>query len=214
MDQDDRPILFNDTVRPFLLEFMAKRLNVQLDKLKARNKKAFMFIDEPGLQFIFSAMSGYNDIQAMEDMEYFFSLLNRLRGIHLCGNPDWDFLLQLDLDILSLDTFSNGERFVGYVSSIKKFLDRGGVIVWGMVPTNYEPFSQESLDSLGSKLGNLWEKLAHRGIDKNHLLSRSLISPATCCLVNPDKTRTVEQAFSWIKDLSKSLRNKYGLSEE
>lgn len=214
MDQDDRPILFNDTVRPFLLEFMAKRINIQLEKLKSRNEKAFMFVDEPGLQFIFSAMSGYNDIKGKEDMEYFFSLINRPRGIHLCGNPDWDFLLQLDLDILSLDIFSNGERFVGYASSIKKFLDRGGVIVWGMVPTNYEPFSQESVDSLASQLETLWEKLANKGIDKNLLLSRSLISPATCCLVNPDKTKTVEQAFSWIKDLSKSLRNKYGLSEE
>jgi hypothetical protein len=212
MDQDDRPILFNDTVRPFLLEFMAKRINIQLKKLKSRNEKAFMFVDEPGLQFIFSAMSGYNDIKGKEDMEYFFSLINRPRGIHLCGNPDWDFLLQLDLDILSLDTFSNGERFVGYASSIKKFLDRGGVIVWGMVPTNYEPFSQESLDSLASQLEILWEKLASKGIDKNLFLSKSLLSPATCCLVNPDKTKTVEQAFSWIKDLSKSLRIKYGLN--
>ena len=27
-DQDDRPILFDDTVRPFMLEFMARRVNV------------------------------------------------------------------------------------------------------------------------------------------------------------------------------------------
>ena len=30
VDQDDRPILFDDMVRPFMLEFMAKRVNVQL----------------------------------------------------------------------------------------------------------------------------------------------------------------------------------------
>ncbi len=29
-DENDRPILFNDTVRPFMLEFMARRVNVQL----------------------------------------------------------------------------------------------------------------------------------------------------------------------------------------
>jgi len=34
-DQDNRPILFDDTVRPFMLEFMAKRVNVQLTRLKA-----------------------------------------------------------------------------------------------------------------------------------------------------------------------------------
>ncbi len=210
-DENDRPILFDDTVRPFLLEFMAKRINVQLDKLKAKNENAFMFVDEPGLQFIFSALSGYNDVQAKNDLEYFFSLINRPRGIHLCGNPDWDFLLNQDLDILSLDTFSNGERFVGYTSGIKRFLDRGGVIVWGIVPTNFEPFAQESLDSLGSLLENLWAKLADKGFDQDFLLSRSLLSPATCCLVNPDKTKTVEEAFAVIRSLSGQLRENYGL---
>ncbi len=208
-DENDRPILFDDTVRPFLLEFMAKRINVQLDKLKSKNENAFMFVDEPGLQFIFSALSGYNDVQARQDMEYFFSLINRPRGIHLCGNPDWDFLLNLDLDILSLDTYSNGERFVGYTSGIKRFLDRGGVIVWGMVPTNFEPFDQENLDSLTSQLENLWAKLEAKGIDRDFLLSRSLLSPATCCLVNPDKTKTVEKAFAVIRSLSDQLREKY-----
>ena len=61
LDQDDRPILFDENVRPFMLEFMAKRINVQLARLKKRNQNAFMFIDEPGLQFIFSAMSGYGE---------------------------------------------------------------------------------------------------------------------------------------------------------
>ena len=36
LDQDDRPILFDDTVRPFMFDFMAKRLNVQLARLKKR----------------------------------------------------------------------------------------------------------------------------------------------------------------------------------
>ena len=62
--------------------------------------------------------------------------------MHLCGNPDWDFLLGLDLDILSLDIFQNGEIFSSYSKSIKKFLDRGGVIAWGIVPTLDDPFNE------------------------------------------------------------------------
>jgi len=119
-DFNDRPIIFNDTVRPFLLEFMARRVNVQLSQLRRVNPNAFMFIDEPGLQFVFSGMSGYNDVVAKQDMEFFFSLIERPRGVHLCGNPDWDFLLGLDLDVLSLDVFSNGEVFVSYAKSIRK----------------------------------------------------------------------------------------------
>jgi len=70
-----------------------------------------MFVDEPGLQFIFSAMAGYGDLKAKEDLDLFFSMTERPRGIHLCGNPDWDFLLGLDLDILSLDIYTNFVEF-------------------------------------------------------------------------------------------------------
>ncbi len=211
LDQDKRPILFEDTVRSFMLEFMSKRINVQLERLKQMNSNAFMFVDEPGLQFLFSALSGYDSTKAKSDMEDFFAMIQRPRGIHLCGNPDWDFLLNLDLDILSLDTYQNGEIFASYSKSIKKFLDRGGIIVWGVVPTNFEPFETENINTLEARLTEVWDFLIDKGIDREFLISRSLISPATCCLVNPDGEKTVEKAFKVVTELSQRLRDKYGL---
>ena len=212
VDQDDRPILFNDTVRPFLLEFMAKRVNVQLHRLKKLNPNAFMFVDEPGLQFLFSGLAGYSDLAAKGDMESFFAMIERPRGVHLCGNPDWDFLLGIDLDVLSLDVYSNGEVFTQYGPSIKKFLDRGGRLVWGIVPSNVEPFAKETLDTLEQRLGDIWTALDKQGIDRTFLLARSMLSPATCCLVNPDREKTVEKAFQTTRELSERLREKMNLS--
>ena len=210
-DQDDRPILFDDTVRPFLLEVMARRVNEQLARLKQINPNAFMFIDEPGLQFIFSALSGYSDTQAHRDLEQFFASIERPRGVHLCGNPDWDFLLNLDIDVLSLDVYSNGEIFASYAGAIKRFLDRGGVLVWGLTPTNVEPFEAESMESLYNLLMDMWSFLERRGLDRDQLVAQGLLSPATCCLVNPDGTVTVEKAFGVIKALSERLREEFEL---
>jgi hypothetical protein len=209
LDENDRPILFNDTVRPFMLEFMARRINVQLQKLKERNANAFMFVDEPGMQFLFSALAGYGDIKAKADLDEFFAMVERPRGIHLCGNPDWDFLLGLDLDILSLDIYTNAEIFAAYATSIRKFLDRGGTIVWGIVPTGVEAFEKENYQSLASQLENVWHVLRGKGIDFDLLLSHSLLSPATCCLVNPDREKTVEKAFDQIRRISRGLREHY-----
>jgi len=211
LDQDRGPILFNDTVRSFMLDFMAKRLNAQLNRLKALNANAFMFVDEPGLQYIFSAMSGYNSITARQDMERFFAGVERPRGVHLCGNPDWDFLLGLDLDVLSLDVYSNGEIFVAYAKSIQRFLERGGHIIWGIVPTNFEPFENENLKSLEERLLVCWRALERNGIDRHLLLCQSMLSPATCCLVNPDGVKTVEKAFERIKALSEALRGRFAV---
>jgi hypothetical protein len=213
VDQDLRPILFDDTVRSFMLDFMTRRINVQLNRLKAMNPNAFMFVDEPGLQVIFSAMSGYDSITAREDMERFFAGVERPRGVHLCGNPDWDFLLGLNLDVLSLDVYSNGEIFVSFAKSISRFLERGGRIIWGIVPTNFEPFTKEDLKSLEGRLLGYWRILEHKGIDRHLLLSRSMLSPATCCLVNPDGEFTVERAFERVKALSIALRERFQLSE-
>ena len=209
LDQDERPILFEDSVRPFMLEFLAKRVNVQLKRLKMINANGFMFIDEPGLQFLFSAMAGYGDVKAKEDLEFFFAMIDRPRGIHLCGNPDWDFLLGLDLDILSLDIYSNAEIFSSYAASIKRFIEKGGVLVWGIVPTGTEFFEKENMDSLIGHIEHVWQNLTKKGIALEHLLAYSLLSPATCCLVNPDKEKTVEKAFALINRLSKALRQKY-----
>jgi len=209
LDQDDRPIIFDDTVRPFMLDFMAKRLNVQLARLKQRNANAFMFVDEPGLQFLFSAIAGYSDLKAKGDLDQFFAQVDRPRGIHLCGNPDWDFLLNMDLDVLSLDVYSNSEIFASYATAIGKFLDRGGVIVWGIVPTGFEVFSQEEVPSLIQRIESVWKILWSKGIDREQIIARSMLSPATCCLVNPDKERTVERAFATVNHMADVLRAKY-----
>ena len=212
LDQNGRSLLFDDSVRPFMLEVMAKRVNVQLHRLQQLNVNAFMYIDEPGLQFLFSALSGYGDQAAKKDLEAFFSMIERPRGIHLCGNPDWDFLLSLDLDILSLDVYTNGEIFASYAPAVKRFLDRGGTLSFGIVPTNFEPFAKENGESLERRLTGLWNLLQKKGIDLEFLLSRSLLSPATCCLVNPDGEKTVEEAFRVVKELSVRLREIYRLA--
>ena len=169
-------------------------------------------VDEPGLQFIFNAMSGYDSVLAQKDISEFFAMIERPRGIHLCGNPDWDFLLGFDMDIVSIDLYTNAMVLPLYKKSLINFISRGGTIVWGVVPTNAEPFRKESNQNLIRLLENTWQGLLDEGLDRDLLFARSLLSPATCCLVNPDKQLTVNQAFSRLLELSHTLRDKYGLS--
>ena len=209
LDQNERPILFDDTVRPFMFDFMARRVNVQLARLQKRNSRAFMFVDEPGMQFLFSALSGYDNIKAKNDLDQFFAQIDRPRGIHLCGNPDWDFMFNLDLDVLSLDVYTNAEIISAYAGSIKRFLDRGGVIVWGIVPTGFDIFAKEEIPTLIQRLEAVWEFLWSKGVDREMLIAQGMLSPATCCLVNPDKTVTVERAFETVRQMSRILKEKY-----
>jgi hypothetical protein len=211
LDENDKPLIFNDEVRGLLMDFMARRVQAQLLRLKAKHPGAFMFIDEPGLQFVFSSVSGYTDIMAKEDLDRFLGQIDHPRGIHLCGNPDWEFLLNRDMDILSMDVFTNGEILRAYGRSIKKFLEQDGVLSWGIIPTWYEAVGDSNVEQLIEYLEGFWNTLVQAGVDRERLLAQSLLGPARCCLVNPDKAKTVTLAYSWLRELSHRLREKYRL---
>jgi hypothetical protein len=162
------------------------------------------------LGLIFSAFSGYNETQAKNDLDRFLEGLEGPQGVHLCAKPDWDFLLKSKLDILSFDSFNCGAIIINY-ASLRDFINRGGVISWGMVPTYTELLEQETAASLAERLEAFWEDLSKRGVDQASLIRQSLLAPATCNLLNPDKEKTVERAFEMLRELSALLREKYGL---
>jgi len=211
VDQDQRSIIYHDEVREVLFDFIQTKVNRQCQELREKNPNAFVWIDDPGLGLIFTAFSGYNEFQAKSDLDRFLEGVEGLKGVHLCAKPDWDFLLKSKLEILSFDSFNCGAMIINYPSLIE-FLDKGGMISWGIVPTYTEILEQETIDSLEERLETFWEDLSQKGVDRERLLRQSLLAPATCNLMNPDKEKTVEMAFEILKDLSKRMREKYGLA--
>ena len=210
-DEARKPIIYNSDVKAILFEFLAGKINRQLAELQAVHSNAFVWLDDPGLEFIFSSLSGYTDIAGRDDMAGFLANLDGLKGLHLCGNPDWDFLLTANLDLLSLDAFARGEVFARYAGQIKRFLDRGGVLSWGIVPSGTSDLAAESVQTLVDRLEAQWEYLAQRGVDREQIAWQGLLAPATCCLVNPDQTVTVERAFALVQAVSEALRERYRL---
>ena len=81
---------------------------------------------------------------------------------------------------------------------------------WPQLP-NYsyyeDMYVQASEQFLFSAMSGYEDRKAKKDMDM--MLRHSLLSPATCCLINPDKEKTVEKAFVLIKELSQVLREKY-----
>ncbi len=211
VDHEKKPIIYHDEVREILFDFIQKKVNQQYRELKSRNSNAFVWIDDPGLELIFTAFSGYNETQARGDLDRFLAGWEGPRGLHLCAKPDWDFLFKARLEILSFDAFSCGNIVINY-ASVRDFLNRGGVISWGIVPTYTELLQMESIASLQSRLELFWDALSKNGVDRARLRRQSLLAPATCNLMNPDEEKTVEKAFEVLTGVSHAIREKYGLN--
>lgn len=209
-DENKKPIIYDDEVRQFLYEFMAQKIKAQYLELEQYNEQAFVWTDEPGLGMIFMAMTGYSSEQASVDYAEFLTTFPGPKGVHLCANPDWSFLLNLDLDILSLDVLAWGTIFQYYTEEIKNFLDRGGIISWGITPTLDEQLEGATVSGLLAKLEGFWDFLASRNIPKEQILAQAWLAPARCCLVNSDESG-VEKSFAMIREMSRQLRDKYNL---
>ena len=59
------------------------------------------------------------------------------------------------------------------------------------------------------RLKNIWKVLCSKGLDREQMIAQSMLSPATCCLVNPDRERTVERAFAAVNRMADLLKDKY-----
>ncbi|MFO8060109.1 MAG: hypothetical protein R6U70_05590 [Bacillota bacterium] len=210
-DEDGWPIIYNDEIRAFLFPFIQKKISAQLDGMRRRHPNPFVWIDEPGLETLFSAFTGYTEEKARGDYAEFLGEVPRPRGVHLCGNPDWSFLLDLDMEVLSIDALAQGEIFVRYLDGIARHIDRGGILCWGITPTLTEEMEGESVASTVSRLQDLWHYLDGRGLDRDQLLCQSWLAPARCCLINEDGEETVERSFRLLGRVSEVVRERYGL---
>jgi hypothetical protein len=208
VDENGRPIVYNDEVRAFAYAFIQKKLNAQYAQLRAMNANAFVWIDDPGLEFVFNAMCGYDNVKAKDELTDFFDGVDGPRGLHLCGRPDWDFLLSLNIEILSFNAYAFGDIFVTY-EKVKDFLEKGNIISWGIVPTLFEEFSKEDVASIAGRLESMWKVLEKKCVDRELIVQNSLLSPATCNLLNPDKTVTVEKSFELLASVSSYLKEKF-----
>ena len=207
VDENDRPIVYNDDIRTIVFSFIQKKVNAQYRELAGKNERSFVWIDDPGLEFIFNAMSGYDHVKAKDEMFGFYEGVEGPRGLHLCGNPDWDFLLSLNIDIISLNAYAFGDIFVNY-DRLKDFIGEGGTVSWGIVPTGAEEFFGEDVRSLAARLEEMWKTLSKKGVSINEIVQKSMLAPAACNLMNADKTQTVERSFRLLRDLSHYMKER------
>ena len=231
VDENAKPIIYNDAVRAILYDFIQRKVNAQYHELSKRNKNAFLWLDEPGLGWVFSGMTGYNDEEAMRDYHRFLEGISGPRALHLCANVVLTYLLELGVDILSFDAYQMETMPKGYAAAIARFLREGKIISWGIVPTDSTSLEVETPLSLAARLSGYWERIAeHSDITPREIALKSLIAPARCCLKNIGRVgsiddvaeqcttvsstieeRLVEKAFGYLGVVSEVLKEKYRL---
>jgi len=207
-DQEQKPIFYDPTMRDVLV----KHLSMKARWMERRFNDLFpripgiIFFDEPSLASFGSAFSGLNREDVVHSLNECFEAVKGLRGVHCCGNTDWSVLLSTKLSILSFDAYGYLETLSLYPKELRTFLERGGILAWGIVPTS-EAILKEDAQSLVKRFKEGVETLSKKGIDRN-LLQRAIITPScgTASLSIPLAERVGELTAEVSKRLRDSLR--------
>jgi len=207
-DENKRPVIYNDEMRDALIMNLQMKARYQEKLLKTLYPDPITFIDESMLDYLYTPYIGYDEVRAREDLEAILSGLEGLKGVHCCSKANWPFLLDL-VNIISFDAYHYSDNFLSYSEAIKNFLKRGGVIAWGIIPTEEDAVSNETAMNLKEKLEGNLGYLAKVGINYDYLLENSLITP-TCGLGGRSENIAIK-AFELTRGLSSKMREKYNL---
>ena len=182
-DQDRRPAYYDSRLRESIVKSLAMKVRWQIHQFRRYDLPIIIFVDEPGMRYFGTAdFIGVSREDVVRDLSEVIDVIHSegcMAGIHCCGNTDWSVILATEVDILSFDAYEYFDRLVLYADGLRRFLDRGGVISWGITPTlQKEKLPTETTDSLTSKFEGHVKELEKRGLAGDRILRQSIITPS------------------------------------
>lgn len=206
-DQERRGILYDDVLADVIAKFLRLKATWQEKALRQVCPETIIFVDEPYLASLGSAFVAVSNEQVTTLLEEVFSGISGLKGVHCCGGPDWSLLLSIKLDILSFDAYNYGESLSLYPAEVKSFLELGGTIAWGIVPTDEEALIKESVASLQDRLEETIAPFTRNDIPFRQCIKQGLLTPSCGLgLLSPEASI---QVLELLAELSERVRRKY-----
>lgn len=184
-DGRGRSIFYDDNLRDMLVKLLSGKAAWQVAELRrfTGGMPPIVFIDEPGMvSFGSSGFAGVGREMAAEAVAEVIAAIHEaggLAGIHICANGDWGPALDSAADIISFDAYFYFDNFILYRQPLSRFLSRGGMLAWGIVPTgDPQAVLNESAASLFAKWLDQLAALAAFGFSEGRLMSRTFIAPS------------------------------------
>ena len=206
-DKDKRSIIYDDVLGDAAARLLRLKAAWQEKVLSKLSKNTIIFVDEPYMVSFGSAFVSISKDKVISLLEEVFGGISGLKGVHCCGNTDWSVLLDTSVDILNFDTYNYAETLSLYPAEVKKLLDRGGAIAWGIVPNEAETLAGETVASLKDRLEQAMAPFTRNGVRFKQLIRQGLLTPS--CTLTPLSKEAAGQALELLTELSAAIRKRY-----
>lgn len=180
-DQTGRASYYSEQLRDIVVKNLIMKALWQINKLKEFGRKTIILIDEPVLSsYGSSAMIGVSRNNVIDDLTEVIEAIQAadgIAGIHCCGNTDWAMIMETPVDIVSFDAYGYSDSLLLYPDELKAFILRGGILAWGIVPTN-ERASSETAEGLIFKYEGFLSQMGQIGFSQETLRVASMFTPS------------------------------------
>ena len=207
-DATGRPAIYDESYGEIIRKTVNLTAKWQVARLREKNDNVIMFFDEPSISLLGTPFCSISDEDAAAWINEAMEGVDAIKAIHCCGNTNWSLVLGTDIDILNFDAYVYGKNITLYPEEISAFLDRGGALAWGIVP-NGSLIEGETPESLADRLTVHIDDLVSKGIDRDLLAKRSLITPQ-CGLGGADE-EYVDTILELLDGTSKEMKRRFGL---
>ena len=201
-DKDKRSIYYDDTLRDMLVKTVALHAEWQTKRLSQFGLPVLMIIDDPSLYgYGASTHITLNREQLIEELNAIIEGIFRqggLAGVHVCAGMDWTLLFDSKVQVVNFDAYDYMQSMMALAEPLNIFLNRGGILSWGIVPTNPAAW-EETAQSLKIRLENNIEELVKRGVDETLLRQQSMITPS--CGTGTLPKELAEQVYKLVSEL-------------
>jgi len=179
VDENKRPIYYDAQLADVLSKMIALKARWCEQAMLANTgvSETVVVLNEPYLASLGSSVVPVDKETVRAGWDDIASLVEGGLGVHCCSNTDWEFVISLDPAVISMDAYATSKEFLLYADSIVSYMERGGVVAWGIVPADYKLFSTETVDSLYKKYLAIRTQLSSRMPEKL-FDAQSLITPS------------------------------------
>jgi hypothetical protein len=207
---DGKPSIYNETLRDVLIKGTNIKTRWLEKKIREEIPGVEVVADLPETTLVnFTSAGGTGTREdVIKAINEGFSGLTCLTWIHCCANIDWSLLTDCNVDVINFDAYQHSDKAVLYAGEFKRFLERGGMIGWGIVPVIDALLSWETVSGLVDKLQEGIDLFVSKGIDEELLASSSWVlqSCETVLLTNEQS----DVALNMTKEISEIMRGRYG----
>jgi len=179
VDADKRPIYYDPQFADILGKLIALRARWCEEEIRRHTclSRTLVILNEPYLASLGSSVIPIDRDSVIAAWHDISALMEDGLGVHCCTNTDWAFLASLNPSVISFDAYGNAREFLLYMDDVVKFMESGGVVAWGIVPSDPKAFSRESVDSLTGRYLEIRRAVTEH-VDEGVFDGRSLITPS------------------------------------